>query len=226
MCVLIYVLKRGSLYFWLTPLQTIFLPSGVQMIVYEGCLRLSKPISLVEAAGSLWSEVSFLTVCDYGLLVVSHTVSAFCSLFDGWSWWAFESVTDQRTDWLTDWSVYWFIQQKEWSCHHRGLSSAAIVLSCYCSSVGPSINVLSIHLSTLLPKDSIHPAFHQSIHLFTAAMHQPICPLILTFLFVLLSVFAIFSCLFLFICMLWGSVSNENLSCSALQKPHSIKAFI
>ncbi len=40
----------------------------VQMIVYDGGLMLSKSISVVEVAGSLWSEVGFLTVCDCGQL--------------------------------------------------------------------------------------------------------------------------------------------------------------
>lgn len=158
-------------------------------------------------------------VCDHGLLVVSHAVNA----FDESDW-----PDELLNVWLTAWSTNRLFDRllhqtyEECSCHHPGLPFPAIsdlnlwlfiCLSIKQSAVNPFFP--SIHLKA--------PSIYLST-LFPAAMHQPICPY--TFLFVLLSVFTHFSCLVLFICMLWGSVSNETCAgvhyCS--QTPHSVAA--
>lgn len=163
-----------------------------------------------------------LWLCSaFGFTPVRTPFWRVCLMVDQMSFWMCGWLTDQLTAWLTDRSVYWFIQQiKNVHAIAFGLSFTATVLCYYCSSICPSSNLLSIHLS-------IPPSFHRSIHLFVVncchasthlSLHIFICP----------SLCSQFSHVcFCFICMLWCSVSNGTCpGVHALLLTENTTAFI
>lgn len=121
---------------------------------------------------------------------------------------------------LTDWAVGLLIHSPDKNSHAITLDFHLKLLLCnrlhlsahpaiYCQSIYPFCSV------------RLHPSIHLSANasicsFFSAAMHQPICPYMHTFLFVQLSVFAVFSCLFRFYLHVLGLSLKWNLSWSAL----------
>lgn len=129
-------------------LRPVFFSGHVDVCSSSFCSDVSERYLMLRvlSAASLWTDVSFLTACDDGLLVVSHTVNSFEESVCWEIRWTSECVTDCLTDQQktspTD-TVY----DKEWSCHHIELSSSALLIY-YCSFVCPLSKHLSIHPST------------------------------------------------------------------------------